>query len=52
MDQRSITFERSLKIGEEYERRTKLMILRAAMLKAHIQVKVFLFKSLGGLINK
>lgn len=39
-DQRSLTFERSLKIGDEYERRTKLMILRAAMLKAQIVVKV------------
>jgi len=39
VDQRSVTFEKSLKTGEEYERRTKLMILRTAMLKAHIQVK-------------
>ncbi len=38
MDERSITFEKSLKIGDEYERRTKLMILRAAMLRAHITV--------------
>lgn len=40
IDQRSVTFEKSLKMGEEYERRTKLMILRAAMVRAQIQVKV------------
>jgi COP9 signalosome complex subunit 1 len=40
IDQRSVTFEKSLQMGEKYERRTKLMILRAAMVKAHIQVKV------------
>lgn len=40
IDQRSLTFEKSLKMGEEYERRTKLMILRAAMVRAQIQVKV------------
>ncbi|CAL8100263.1 unnamed protein product [Orchesella dallaii] len=39
IDQRSVTFEKSLKMGEEYERRTKLMILRAAMVRAQIQVK-------------
>lgn len=40
IDQRSVTFEKSLKMGEEYERRTKLMILRAAMVRAQITVKV------------
>jgi COP9 signalosome complex subunit 1 len=40
MDERSVTFAKSLKMGEEYERKTKLMILRAAMIRAQIQVKV------------
>ncbi|CAG7725017.1 unnamed protein product [Allacma fusca] len=39
VDQRSVTFEKSLRMGEEYERKTKLMILRAAMIRAQIQVK-------------
>jgi len=41
MDERSLTFEKSLQMGEEYERRTKLMILRAATVRAQIQVKVY-----------
>jgi COP9 signalosome complex subunit 1 len=39
IDQRSVTFERSLRMGEEYERRTKLMMLRAAIVRVQIQVK-------------
>uniref|UniRef100_A0A336N0L2 CSON013053 protein n=1 Tax=Culicoides sonorensis TaxID=179676 RepID=A0A336N0L2_CULSO len=38
-DQRSLTYEKALKVGEEYQRRTKMMILRAAVLKNHIHVK-------------
>uniref|UniRef100_A0A336L7P9 CSON004563 protein n=1 Tax=Culicoides sonorensis TaxID=179676 RepID=A0A336L7P9_CULSO len=38
-DQRSSTYEKALKVGEEYQRRTKMMILRAAVLKNHIHVK-------------
>ncbi|XP_026480669.1 COP9 signalosome complex subunit 1-like isoform X2 [Ctenocephalides felis] len=39
-DQRSATFERSLAMGREYQRRTKMLILRAAMIKNQIHVKV------------
>lgn len=39
-DQRSSTFEKAMNIGKEYQRRTRMLILRAAMLKAHIHVKV------------
>lgn len=38
-DQRSTTFERALIMGKAYERRTKALILRSAMLKNQIQVK-------------
>lgn len=39
-DERSQTFEKSLSMGDEYERRTKALILRSAMLKNNICVKV------------
>ena len=39
-DQRSQTFEKSLAMGEEYQRRTTQLILRSAMLKNNICVKV------------
>ena len=39
-DERSQTFEKSLTMGFEYERRTKALILRSAMLKNQICVKV------------
>ncbi|XP_075225012.1 COP9 signalosome subunit 1b isoform X2 [Lycorma delicatula] len=39
MDQRSTTFEKSIAIGKEYQRRTRMLILRAAMLKNQIHVK-------------
>lgn len=39
-DQRSTTFERSIMMGQEYQRRTRMLILRSAMLKNHIHVKV------------
>ena len=39
-DQRSTTFEKSLAMGREYQRRTRMVILRAAMLKNQIIVKV------------
>ncbi|KAK3091694.1 hypothetical protein FSP39_021926 [Pinctada imbricata] len=38
-DQRSTTFEKSLSMGKEYQRRTKALILRSAMLKNQIHVK-------------
>ncbi len=41
-DQRSSTFERSIMMGQEYQRRTRMLILRSAMLKNHIHVKVIL----------
>lgn len=43
-DQRSSTFEKAINIGREYQRRTRMLILRAAMLKAHIHVKVGEFR--------
>uniref|UniRef100_T1J1H8 PCI domain-containing protein n=1 Tax=Strigamia maritima TaxID=126957 RepID=T1J1H8_STRMM len=38
-DQRSTTFERSFTMGKEYQRKTKALILRSAMLKNQIHVK-------------
>lgn len=40
VDQRSTTFEKSLQMGKEYQRRTRMLILRAAVLKNKIHVKV------------
>lgn len=42
-DQRSNTFERAIAMGKEYQRRTRMLVLRAAMLKSHIHVKVSLY---------
>ncbi|KAL5018991.1 hypothetical protein ScPMuIL_004713 [Solemya velum] len=39
IDQRSTTFEKSLAMGRDYQRRTKALILRSAMLKNQIHVK-------------
>lgn len=39
-DQRSSTFEKAINVGKGYQRRTRMLILRAAMLEAHIHVKV------------
>lgn len=50
-DQRSSTFEKAINIGKEYQRRTRMLILRAAMLKAHIHVKVVSTGSLVSLTN-
>ncbi|CAE1154959.1 GPS1 [Acanthosepion pharaonis] len=38
IDQRSSTFEKSIAMGQEYERRTKAMILRSALIKYHLLV--------------
>ncbi|KAH8419546.1 hypothetical protein KR222_005055 [Zaprionus bogoriensis] len=38
-DQRNSTFERALLMGTLYQRHTRMLILRAAMLKSHIHVK-------------
>ncbi|BFF97056.1 COP9 signalosome complex subunit 1b [Drosophila madeirensis] len=38
-DQRNSTFERALVLGKKYQRHTRMLILRAAMLKSHIHVK-------------
>ncbi|XP_076459503.1 COP9 signalosome complex subunit 1-like [Babylonia areolata] len=40
IDQRSSTFEKSLAVGRDYQRRTQALILRAAVLKNQIQVKL------------
>lgn len=39
-DQRSVTFEKAINTGKEFQRRTRMLILRTAMLKKHIHVKV------------
>ncbi|XP_064603999.1 COP9 signalosome complex subunit 1-like [Liolophura sinensis] len=39
IDQRSTTFEKSVKMGREYQKRTKALILRSAMLRNQIHVK-------------
>ena len=39
-DQLSSTFEKAINIGKEYQRRTRMLILRTAMLKNQIHVKV------------
>ncbi|KAK7484674.1 hypothetical protein BaRGS_00024082 [Batillaria attramentaria] len=39
IDQRSSTFEKALAIGREYQRRTKALVLRSAVLKNQIHVK-------------
>lgn len=40
VDQRSTTFEKSLQMGKVYQRRTRMLILRAAVLRNKIHVKV------------
>ncbi|KAM7302840.1 COP9 signalosome complex subunit 1 [Ixodes scapularis] len=40
IDQRSTTFERALSMGKDYKRRTAALVLRSAMLKNQIHVKV------------
>ncbi|KAF5894760.1 COP9 signalosome complex subunit 1 [Clarias magur] len=42
VDQRSTTFEKSLQMGKEFQRRTKAMILRAAVLRNQIHVKIYM----------
>ncbi|CAG0889599.1 unnamed protein product [Darwinula stevensoni] len=39
VDQRCTTFEKALQVGDDFQRRAKALILRAAILKAQIQVK-------------
>lgn len=39
VDQRRTTFERSLLMGKEYQRRTRMLILRAAVLRSKVHVK-------------
>ncbi|KAG5833004.1 hypothetical protein ANANG_G00297260 [Anguilla anguilla] len=39
VDQRSTTFEKSLQMGKEFQRRAKAMILRAAVLRNQVHVK-------------
>lgn len=42
-DQRSCTFEKAINVGREIERRSKLIILRAAVLKNNICVRVCIY---------
>jgi COP9 signalosome complex subunit 1 len=39
-DHRSSTFEKALNTGKDFQRRTRMLILRTAMLKKQIHVKV------------
>lgn len=39
LDQRSITFEKAIAMGEEYQMKSKALVLRAAVVKSQIQVK-------------
>lgn len=39
IDQRSSTFEKAVAVGQDYQRRTKALLLRAAVLKNQIHVK-------------
>lgn len=48
VDQRSTTFEKSLLMGKEFQRRAKAMILRAAVLRNQIHVKVRVGPGDGG----
>lgn len=38
-DHRSATFEKAINVGNEFQRRSRMLILRAAMVKHHIHVK-------------
>lgn len=40
VDQRSFTFEKSIEMGKEYQRRTRSVIMRTLVLKYNISVKV------------
>lgn len=39
-DHRSATFEKAINVGRDFQRRTRMLVLRTAMLKKHIHVKV------------
>lgn len=52
VDQRSTTFEKSLQMGKEFQRRTKAMILRAAVLRNQIHVKVMPCLNCHSLLNR
>lgn len=39
-DERAGIFEKVIKMGDEYERKTKLALLRTVMIKANLNVKV------------
>jgi COP9 signalosome complex subunit 1 len=47
-DQRCSTFEKAINVGKEYQRRTRMLILRTAMLKnqIHVKVRIFVISSL------
>ena len=40
IDQRSQTFSRAVEMSELYQRRAKMLVLRSAIMKANINVKV------------
>lgn len=43
VDQRSSTFEKSIEMGKEYQKRTRSVVLRTLVLKYNISVKVVNF---------
>lgn len=40
VDQRSVTFEKSIEMGKEYQKRTRAVVLRSLIMKFNISVKV------------
>lgn len=46
VDQRSSTFEKSIEMGKEYQKRTKAVILRTLVMKYNISVKVIIIVKL------
>ena len=43
VDQRSVTFEKSIEMGKDYQKRTRAVILRSLIMKYNISVKVIIF---------
>ena len=51
IDQRSVTFEKAIKMTQNYEERARMTILRTALLKQNIVVKTS-SRSGGGSLNE
>jgi len=46
VDQRSVTFEKSIEMGKEYQKRTRAVVLRSLIMKYNISVKVYIYACL------